>query len=103
MGALICFSPGWRSSGKDIHLLGLACTRFAQDFWRNPLLLDICSSSAVHGTRVNQLLCGAKMQASDGAEGKVEMKGNTWHKGEDEKWHREAMMAQLQLLWLLNK
>lgn len=52
---------------------------------------------------MNQLLCGAKMQASDGAEGKVEMKGNTWHKGEDEKWHREAMMAQLQLLWLLNK
>lgn len=50
---------------------------------------------------MSQLPCGAKMQASDGEEGKVEMKGNTWHK-EDEKWHSEAM-AQLQLLWLLNK
>lgn len=51
---------------------------------------------------MNQVPCGAKMQASDGREGKVEMKVNTWHEGEEEKWHSEAM-AQLQLLWPLNK
>lgn len=51
---------------------------------------------------MSQLPCGAKMQASDGEKGKAEMKGNTWHLGENEKWHSKAV-AQLQLLWLLNK
>lgn len=48
------------------------------------------------------------MQASDEREGKVEMKRDTWLQkaGQcqmvDEKCHSEAM-AQLQLLWPLNK
>jgi len=48
------------------------------------------------------------MRASDGGEGKVEMKGDTWlekagqHQAGDEKWHDEAT-AQLQLLQPLNK